>query len=441
MSKKSKHAQEQKTLPQTNDAFVQKTVKDFVEEMKPVKTQKNSRKAKSYFKRPAPVQTHETADAKHAIIPKAHPPQTQKPLPAVPEPTYVQQPAPAPQSAKEFKEDYSLPSTYHMTYVRLIPRDPYWMYAYWEIDASAIEKMREKLGETLNRCTYTLRLYDVTLVNFDGTNSNGWFDFDELFMGSRYMRVHHDNASYCAAIGVRTPEGYFHAFARSNVASTHPAGISNRTELIWKEVRSLDRQKAFASVDTSKMKLKSYTLTRNDWFLRLSKLPLSAEDIRDYYETGLPLKVILRNRLRRILGQKHAALAQKIEFEGALIEELASGLYKYKKTYRGGTESVIQEFMGASEGLFFRDIKQKKKEFPFELEMELIVKGKTQPDANVYWGNRPVKLNKDGTFTLKMDLNDGALPFDFLAESKDKSLKKKISTSVIRTQTQEETDV
>ena len=439
MSEKQPSSQDQASSPALSEKIIREEVKDFVENMKPLKQHKPNRKAKSYFTR-SPHAPSGKAGPKRRLIPNAQPPRPLKPLPEVPKPEYVQQPAPAPESPKEFKENYALPPSYHMTYVRLIPRDPYWMYAYWEIDALAVEKMSEKLGDQLNRCVYTLRLYDVTLVNFDGTNANGWEDFDELFMGNRYMRVHHDNASYCAAIGVRTPEGYFHPFAQSNIACTHPAGASNRTELIWKEVRSLERQKTFASIDTSKLKLKNYALSKNNWFLRLSKLPLSAEDIRDFYETGLPLKVILEKRLRRLLGQKHASLAQKIEFEDTVVRELATGLYKYQKTYRGGTEAVIKDFLGASEGLFFREARQKKKEFPFELEMELIVKGKTLPDANVFWGNKPVKLNKDGTFTLRLDLHDGAIPFDFLAESKNKDLKKKISTSVLRTQTQEDTN-
>ncbi len=51
------------------------------------------------------------------------------------------------------------------------------------------------------------------------------------------------------------------------------------------------------------------------------------------------------------------------------------------------------------------------------------------------YGEKEVKLNFDGTFSLRFALPDGKIPLDFTAHSYDKLEKRSINTAVERYQT------
>ena len=58
-------------------------------------------------------------------------------------------------------------------------------------------------------------------------------------------------------------------------------------------------------------------------------------------------------------------------------------------------------------------------ELPFEVDAELIVFGKTSPGASVMVAGRPVKLQADGSFTVRMKLPDKRQVLPVTAESRD----------------------
>ena len=93
-------------------------------------------------------------------------------------------------------------------------------------------------------------------------------------------------------------------------------------------------------------------------------------------------------------------------------------------TYLGGSENLG----GASE--FVQP--DKKRNFFFEIGAELIVYGRTEPDAEVRLGDKKVDLRPDGTFSMRFALPDGKIPLPFTATSKDKIDTKKITTEVER---------
>lgn len=57
--------------------------------------------------------------------------------------------------------------------------------------------------------------------------------------------------------------------------------------------------------------------------------------------------------------------------------------------------------------------------FHFELNAELIVFGKTVPDAHVTVGGEPVRLRRDGSFTLRKELSNGRQVLPATAETND----------------------
>lgn len=64
-------------------------------------------------------------------------------------------------------------------------------------------------------------------------------------------------------------------------------------------------------------------------------------------------------------------------------------------------------------------VPEKLKKFGFELSAELIVTGRTDPNANVRLQNEPVKIRPDGTFTMRYPLTDGRQIIPAVAASAD----------------------
>lgn len=327
-------------------------------------------------------------------------------------------------SSTEALQKSSLPESYYQTYVTLLSKEPYVLYAYWEIAGDDIDRLREELGADVDNGVYTLRVYDVTLIDFDGTNANYWFDLDELHMNNRYIHVGSDDATYVCEIGLRLPSGEFKSLARSNYIRAQRAGASQRRDVIWKEIEESNQpQNMYVNVRLLNRRLRGRLKPRNNWMMDGSRMILSANDIRAYYQQRAPMMKIFLERLS--------------DEERVSWEKLTAGQIHFQETPAiGGVVSRTSErvtFLGATDQ-FFKETD--KKEFPFELKMTLTVTGKTEPDADVYLGNKKIELDEKGEFTLTWTLDDGVLPMDFRAWSPKKELGKTIESSVIRTPTQ-----
>ena len=59
------------------------------------------------------------------------------------------------------------------------------------------------------------------------------------------------------------------------------------------------------------------------------------------------------------------------------------------------------------------------RQFWLVADAELIVYGATEPDATVTIGDRPIKLNPDGTFRFQMSFQDGLIDYPIKAVASD----------------------
>ena len=84
-------------------------------------------------------------------------------------------------------------------------------------------------------------------------------------------------------------------------------------------------------------------------------------------------------------------------------------------------------FSGGSESLL-----RKRDDFPFTLDCELLVHGKTNPDAKVTLKGREIKLREDGTFTERYTLPDGLQVIDATAQSANRQHEKTITPTISR---------
>lgn len=132
-----------------------------------------------------------------------------------------------------------LQERYGETKIALLPRDPRWIYAYWEIDEAGKEEVKRKRGEEIfSRGSLTLRFYDVTDILFNGTNAHRQFDVKvDPEIGNWYFQVPESGRTYLSDIGLLTKEGEFICLARSNVVSLPKGKISEISDEEWMIVK------------------------------------------------------------------------------------------------------------------------------------------------------------------------------------------------------------
>lgn len=349
-------------------------------------------------------------------------------------------------------DDFNLPSHYGATKLILMAKDPLWIYAYWEIAQDSIARLRNVISqEEIERSRTILRMYDVSLVDFNGSNANRSFDIEVgRDANNWYINLWNDSVSYVGEIGFRSEDGRFFPVTRSNCITTPRLTYSPRTEQIWMKVEESAPVSAYV-VSGFKLPKPSRDVPPQaapEHYSRRRKkiIYISEDEIRGYYDKLSPLlREVIAPRIRII--NKPLGYGKKTEFylEGETKEERTEILSRLPKEYfirrmilsssldvivlGGGSEERMRGPGGSSD--FVRE-RIRQRGFFFEIGTELIVYGRTEPDAEVYLGNKKVDLRKDGTFTLRFALPDGKIPLEFTAISNDKEATRKINTYVER---------
>lgn len=348
-------------------------------------------------------------------------------------------------------DNCELPSHYGTTNVTLMVKDPFWLYAYWEVAQDHLMAIKDRLSkEDADAAKMVLRIYDVSLVDFNGTNANRYFDIEVGCSTNWYINGWGDNVSYVAEIGLRIKEGNFISLARSNYVHTPRAGHSPRSEQIWMEVTDEAHSTPFikpaSSMDeTSNVSRASSTPPKTCKIINISE-----EDIKNYYShLSSPLREIVSARINKL----YAGTSSKYSFvlEGDTEEERQRIFAKFfprdyfarRLPLAGSSEELVvlekeegENVSGGASGFIQGKVKPRK--FFFELDTELIVYGRTEPDAEVKIGEQKISLRPDGTFSLRFALPDGKLPLEFTAASADKTETRKINTYVERKTTKED---
>jgi hypothetical protein len=261
-----------------------------------------------------------------------------------------------------------LPTSYGDTKIVLLPRDPWWCFAYWEIGEQTKQEIRSIYGENVK---YVIRVYDVTnVVNFDGKNANKYFDIEiNPAANNWYINVGEPNRSWCVDLGLITSDGKFVVITRSNIVTMPRYGVSPLTDEQWAVL-----QREFERL------------------LELSGVSMIGKGSFD-------IAKLMRERWEELL-----AISQMPQF-------ISSGF--------------VSSFAK-------RELEQKPKEFYLKADTELIVYGETLPDAKLYINGDEYKLSPDGRFSLRMSLPDGEKVIPIKAVSSDGTMQKQIIFVVTR---------
>ena len=122
-----------------------------------------------------------------------------------------------------------LPTSYRPPRLTLLEVEPCRVHAYWEITPQDYDAALKRFGPQPTSAAWVLRFYDVTYIDFDGSNAHTYFDVSIDTMASGwYVDLWSGDKSYCAEIGVRAPDGRFAPVCRSNFVDlprTEPAPL------------------------------------------------------------------------------------------------------------------------------------------------------------------------------------------------------------------------
>lgn len=269
-------------------------------------------------------------------------------------------------------EHKELPQGYGTTEAALLPRDPNWMFIYWEITENSLKNLRRDHGDDiLKKGRQVIRVYDVSGAA-DGGEGAKYFDIPVMFEAkSWYVNVQEGGRAYCCEVGLAMPDGSFIGLVKTNTVKLPGGRVSDVTDEKWMAV----------TADFDKL-------------LQLSGV--------EYIGKGS--------------GEVAKSLAQRWEMLRAVFSRASSW----------GVSSMSSQALQKP---------GQQKPFWLVADCELILYGATEPDAFVTVSGRRVNLNPDGTFSMRFALPDGAVDMPVKALSRDEADSREIDIKVTRATT------
>jgi hypothetical protein len=171
--------------------------------------------------KPAPVRKARKAKA---AMPSPEPPAPPRPAapPALSEEEQIGSAKYLPRELppRVFEEErFIFPESYGINRVRLLVKDPHWLFAHWDADPRVREELRGEKGERV------AALARLTLRLMDDHGPGGAIVLPE---GARswYLRAVPGHTSYRVELGLTLPSGEYRPLATSNAVSTPRMGPS-----------------------------------------------------------------------------------------------------------------------------------------------------------------------------------------------------------------------
>ena len=141
----------------------------------------------------------------------------------------------APATAAGREDRFSIPNSYGDDRILLMVKDPWWLFAYWEIRPETERAARSQLlPQEVAGLQSVLRVYDVTGVEFPSQPANRSFDISLSGLAMNwYIQTNAPNSSFIVDIGLLTQRGRFLLLARSNRVTTPRFGPSEIIDEAW----------------------------------------------------------------------------------------------------------------------------------------------------------------------------------------------------------------
>lgn len=345
------------------------------------------------------------------------------PTPATPTPTMTAvAPAPAPAYSAPTSPTVEvlatvdegladLPSGYGESRIVLMPRDPQWAYAYWDIPHTHKDDLRRQGGSRL-----ALRFYDVTDINVytQAPHSLQQYECDEMAR-EWYLPIPVSDRDYVAEIGYLCNDGRWLVLARSapvHIPPVYPSDwvedhfvtVDWQAELRGQSVMNLKHPSQRAAESANAIYDSIYAMTESAEAQRVAGSLFGSMQ-------HVPGSMAPEKAVSSYVFPSGAGLWA---VPGAPGVPTMSGLGAYGELTMSGAGLTMS---GAGFSASAPPIRPRK--FWLVADAELIVYGATEPDATVTIGGQPIKLNSDGTFRFQMSFQDGNIDYPIMAVAAD----------------------
>ncbi|MDR0953075.1 MAG: DUF4912 domain-containing protein [Elusimicrobiota bacterium] len=278
---------------------------------------------------------------------------------------------------------YDLPQTYGKTESYLLPKDPSWLFLFWDIAKNTFEDiMAQKGGDIFTKSRSIIRVYDIgEAESFDGKNAVSSFDISVVLDAkSWYINVPQSGHRYVCELGIITPNGQFIALTRSNAITLPTGRISDSVDEKWMMVEG-DYQK----------------------LIKMSGAEMF----------GLSGQGGASERLQHFLSQKWK-ISEFDTFNLPSSTNSSWSSHSAAKNTPVNTDETDDIWLKA--------------------DCELIVYGSASKNAKVFIDKEQINLNPDGTFSLRFSLQEGQkiiVPIKAKHHAKD-SIKRAITIKASR---------
>ena len=299
-----------------------------------------------------------------------------------------------------------LPSGYGDSRIVLMPRDPQWAYAYWDIPNDHKEELRRQGGQQL-----ALRIYDVTDISLEYQSAHSVQEYpcDELAR-EWYLPMPVSDREYTVDVGYRCADGRWLVLARSAPVRVPPVYPSDWIEdhfltINWDE--DLSGKTFMELVPPSRR----YAATGKNGGMGLAGGNQIYDQIFDMAQSS---------EAQRVVGSLFGSMQQVPMHEQSLSSYVfPSGVGMWAVPTASGLNmsGVGMNMSGVGFGTSLPPSQPRK--FWLVADAELIVYGATEPDATVTIGGQPIKLSADGTFRFQMSFQDGLINYPIMAVAVD----------------------
>lgn len=138
-------------------------------------------------------------------------------------------------SWSEMERQFAIPAGYGADQLVLMVKDPWWLYAYWEVVPATERRVRSQLApEEIAGLQTILRVFDVTDRRFPEEPAHG--SVDTALSGlakSWYLQTGAPDREFVVELGLLTSRGRFLPLARSNRVRTPRASPSDVVDEAW----------------------------------------------------------------------------------------------------------------------------------------------------------------------------------------------------------------
>jgi hypothetical protein len=334
----------------------------------------------------------------------------------IPSPQLVVDAVPDVEKEPDLKELTELPASYGRTRLTLMEIDPYKIHAYWEVTPRDQETAMARLGPERASSHWVLRFYDVTYIDFDGANAHSSFDQPiDVTAGNWYVNLWSSEKTYCADIGVLAPSGRFEPACRSNFVCMPRAGESPDYRPEWLQVEAGLETRATPVTIATTATPNSEPPPRS----RPSPSPVTEADVCKYYDELLPPSAATAALTHNGPSQPPSSTAEAGPADGP---SMVSAHEPSTAHARGATPvpamppGAVGENgpLGARREARSPDTVSsfgsggwapaRQAEIDLKLNAEVIISGRAQPGQAIQVNGQWVKVNADGTFSVRLAL-------------------------------------